>query len=150
MKIKDASNSLIIRVARYYISDDYITLEKTAREFGLSNGTFVSNLLFRGVAEDIIDDRTTKYVIEKIVYRKDIGIHQRELRWKVEAMALRNEAKARKLQEENKEKELLEECSKEAEIELLKFQIETYDDYFFDEDDAPTKEELIARLNNMR
>ena len=150
MKIKDASNSLIIRVARYYMEDDYITLQMVAEEFGFVSGTFVSNLLFRGVSEDIIDDRTTKYVIEKIVYRKDIGIYQRKLRWEVEAMALRNEAKERKLQEENEQKVFLEKENKQAEIELLKYQIEAYEDFFFDDEGAPTKEELIDKLKKLQ
>lgn len=136
MKIKDLSDRFIEKVARYYISDEYITLAKTGKKFGFSANS-ISNILLRGVEENIIDDITVKKIIEKIVYVKDIGVFQRKLRWQ-EALYMR-----RKNQEAERNQII------KAEIDFIDNQIESFDDYFFEEESSPTKEYLIQRRNNL-
>ena len=148
MKTKDASPDFIRRIADYYICN-YTTLDRVAKEFNLSNGRSVSELLYRGVAENILDEITSSKIYHKVVFAKFQGQYQRKVRWD-EAMMLRHNPTRAKEYEENL-KALEDQIAFEKEQEsFLHFQITSFDDFFFDEAGAPSKEDLEGDLYRLQ
>lgn len=126
LTVKNADPIMIRRMASQYITYSHATLEGIA-EVNHITAKMVSNLLYRGIADDILPDSVADMVFHKIVYCADKGQMQRRNRWEG-AFALRNAKRN---------------SSKIAEV---KHQIETYDDYHIEEDGAPTKADLMQQL----
>ena len=126
------SNTILIRkLADTYLSSKFISFTRLSELFGIS-AKKVSDLLFIGITDGILDDNTAKAVADKVIHFTDKGVMQRRIKW--------NDAlKKRRINAGIQDKQ-------DTEIELLKMQIESYDSFFVNEEDAPSKEELIRRL----
>ena len=135
LQIANVSHNFIRRLAMEYITPDRVgnvmTMKKLALRYNTSAPT-ISNILFRGVSEGIIDEITSLEIARKAIASTD-NTRATRSRWE-KAMALRDVEKI------------------EEEIEYLKralsevcFQLETYDDFFMDEADAPSKENLKSK-----
>lgn len=134
LRVAKASPAFIQKLAQEYLND-YSTMKKLAKLHGTSPGT-ISNILFRGVVESIIDGVTTVALIQKITTSTE-NIYLTKKRWE----------KAADLREaDNVEEEIrhLKRC-----IDEVDFQLETYDDFFFDESDAPSKKSLKCKRSNL-
>ncbi|MBQ8043900.1 MAG: hypothetical protein IJ272_07125 [Clostridia bacterium] len=132
--IAKVSNELIRRIAQEYLRN-FATMEKIAKNHNTSPGT-ISNILFKGVAENILDDITAEAVANKAMNNTDNVVRTRK-RWE-KALKLRElpvlEAEVQAMN--NK-------------LEQLKFQFENYDDYFIDEDEAPSKRRLKCDIGRL-
>ena len=138
------SNKFIIHLANHYLSSKYITFEELADDYNIS-ARRISNLLFKGIAEVILSDSVAEAVANKVIYTKNRGIIQRRTKWE-KAFEQRSENKRRMRTEK---KEVVKSISF-SEIDALEHQIDVYDDYFYDDEGAPTKEELIKRLETLK
>ncbi len=134
LRISDMSDDFIRRIV-----DEYLkfleTMETVAKKFKTTPAT-ISNALFRAVSENIIDDISAQAVVDKATGYTENVVRTRR-RWQ-KALAIRNKAN---IQEEIQ--------YKKQRIEELEFQYETYDDYFIDEDDAPSKRSLWCEIGKL-
>ena len=121
--VAKASNSFIQLIAQEYLLD-FATMEKLAKKYNSSPGT-ISGILFRGVAENILDDHSANLVATKAMNNTENVVRTRK-RWQ-KALKLRSEVKTIDLR---------------VELDEILFKIATYDDYYFDEYEAPKKETL--------
>lgn len=129
------SNELIRQIAQEYLLD-FSTMEKLAKKHVTSPGT-ISNILFKGVAECILDDLTAQAVATKAI-NNTYNIVRTRNRW--------NKAlEARQLPELEEELKF-----EKMKLEELQFQFETYDDFFVDEVDAPTKRGLRCQIGRLQ
>ena len=141
MIVKKADPLFIKVLANDYLLSNRATLEDLAERYKLGTKT-VSNLLFRGIAENILSDRTADDIYEKIVYVHEKGRKQRALRWE-KAFDERNEIQLR-------EKKRSQRSKIEAEIMVLEFQLATWEDNFFGEAEMTSKEELQAQIKELK
>ena len=125
--VSKVSEELIRTLAQEYLVDNQ-TMKSVARRHATSPAT-VSNILFRGVTEGILDEATSVAITKKAVANTD-NIRKTYKRWE----------KASKLREIHFIKQDI--AFSNQLIEQLKFQIENYTDYFFDDDCAPSKKSL--------
>lgn len=129
--VAKVSHETIKKLANEYLKP-YTTMADVAKNNKSSSST-ISNILYRGVVESILDDVTAAAIAKKAVdYAYDL--HQTDNRWK-RAM------KERELNKANFELEYLKQKQQE-----LQFQYETFDDYGIDEEGAPNKEDLKYQL----
>lgn len=133
--VSDVSDEFIKQLAKEYLLD-FMTMKKLAEKYSSSPGT-ISKILFKGVTERILDDVTATAVSNKVRSSTD-NIRLTNIRWDL-ALYLR------------------EVPNYEAQVEYLKqkikevdFQIETYDDYFSDDDSAPSKASLVSELKSLK
>ena len=135
LRISDLSDDYIRRIV-----DEYMkfleTMETVAKKFKTTPAT-ISNILFKAVSENIIDDISAQAVVDKVTGFTENVVRTRK-RWQ-KALTLRNRAA---IQEEIQYKKLR--------IEELEFQFESYDDYFIDEDDAPSKRSLWCEIGRLK
>lgn len=129
------SNEFILRISQEYLLD-FATMEKLAKLHGTSPGT-ISNILFKGVAECILDDLTAQAVATKAMNNTDNIVRTRK-RWTKALEARQLPALEEELKFEKKK------------LEELQFQYETYDDFFVDEVDAPTKRGLWCQIGRLQ
>ena len=129
--VNKVSHETIKKLANKYL-EPYTTMADVAKANNSSSGT-ISNILYRGVVECILDDITAAAVAEKAVaYAYDL--HRTNNRWK-RAM------KERELNQANFDLEYFKQKQQE-----LQFQYETFDDFATDEQGSPSKEELSKQL----
>ena len=140
-KVRTANEHLIHHVANLYLGNIHTTLEGVADKLNTSKRT-VSNLLFRGIAENILSNKISDEIFNKVVYANEKGQYQRRLRWE-RAFELREDFIQRKKDElkseQKKELDRINDLLKE-----IAFQISSYDNYFYDEEGLPSKEDLVA------
>ena len=142
--VKNVDDKTIRRMASEYLSGYYVTLKTIATKYRTTTTT-VSNILWRGIAEDIIDHRVSKSIYNKIVDKPSIGWYQRKMRWD-EAFDRRNEFIKEKEREAKIQEELL---NLEALKEYYEHAIASYDNYFVQESDGPSLEELQDKLDEV-
>lgn len=149
LRISDMSDDFIRRIVDEYLRH-LATMDTVAEKFHTTPAT-ISNILFKAVSENIVDDITAQAVAAKAKsFTKNVVRTRR--RWD-EALELRKhptpeQMKVYQLQLETYQHSVQEFKEKIQEVE---FQLETYDDYFFDEPDAPSKRTLrctICKLKN--
>ena len=138
LNTKAITPDLVEKIARNYL--ECASLEELAKLYNSSKNT-VSTILKIGIAEDILPDWLANEVFDKAVFTGHSGEESRKRIWN-ECFILREKAKKEKTEEISLQKESL-----RSEIDELKFIIEVYDDYFFDEGGAPSKQELQSRLD---
>lgn len=129
--VNKVSPETINKFANQYLAP-YATMADVAKKNKTSSGT-VSNILYRGVVESILDDVTTAAVIEKAVANAH-DLHQTDNRWK-------RAIKERELNIASSKLDYL--IQKQQE---LQFQYETFDDYAIDDEGAPSKEDIKYQL----
>ena len=103
----------------------------------------VSNILYEIIANGQLDKATSLKVYNKIVYCNDKGIHMRMVRWDG-ALDAREDLEKKKKEVAENHKRVKDEI--QAEIEQVRFQLENFDSSFYDETDAPSKEDLENKL----
>ena len=128
--VDKVSDTFIRKLAQEYLTD-YATMKKLAKQYHTSPGT-ISNILFKGVSERIIDEITSVAITTKVISFTE-NVYKTDRRWQ-KAINLR-------------EIPLVEADIQQAkaELELVQFQLETYKDYFFDDDSAPSKKALKCK-----
>ena len=127
LHVAKVTEEFIRLLAKEYLKDN-ATLKSVARQHGTSPGT-VSNILFRGVAELILDEATSIAISKKAVANTD-NIRKTAKRWE-RASIFREIASV--------EEDI---GYMKRVIEELTFKIETYTEYFFDDECAPSKKSL--------
>lgn len=135
LRIAKVSNEFIRKIAQEYLLD-FATMKKLAKKHGTSPGT-ISNILFKGVTECILDDLTAQAVANKAMNNTDNIVRTRK-RWN-KAMEIRQ---LPDLEEELK--------FEEKKLEELQFQLETYNDFFSNETNAPTKQSLHSQIQKLK
>lgn len=144
LMVKDVDEKTIKKIAHEYLSANYVTLKTLGTKYR-TTPTTISNILWRGIAENIIDQRVAKCIYNKIVDKPSIGWYQRKLRWD-EAFQKREEI-TKKLERDYEIQ--LELDALNSLKEHYENTISSYDSYFFEEDDAPSLEELKDKLDQV-
>ena len=128
--VAKVSDAFIRKLAKEYLIE-YMTMKKLAKEYRTS-ATTISNILFKGVSEGIIDELTSAAITAKVVAFTE-NVCQTSRRWQ-------------------KANNLYQAKLVEADIAYAKqclqevnYHIEAYDDFFFDDDNAPTKKSLKCK-----
>ena len=80
MKSKDVDKKQICLLAKEYLSNPYITFEHVGAKHGIS-GRLVSNILWRGIAENILSTTVSEAVYAKVVNSSYKGKSTRSKRW---------------------------------------------------------------------
>lgn len=140
--LKTISNDFIIQVAkRYLISRSLEDLMYTY--YPMHSIGWLSDVMFKGVSENILNDHLTNMVCEKMKGSTHIvGYRRTANRWDI-ALTLRQNA----IQNDIFSKSHVdEEKIKEFKKEELLYQLESFDDYFFDEEGAPSKQNIENKL----
>ena len=132
-KLKEYSREEIFAISRRY-AKNYVSLEGVAYEFDITP-TMCSNIMYRGIAEDILSNSVSDEIFNKIVYSSQIGVYQRRNRWEA-AFDERNRTRDFK-----KHNSLI-----QQRIEEIQNHIKSLDSYALDEEGAPTKENLISEV----
>ena len=127
LHVAKVSEEFIRLLAKEYLQD-FATLKSVAKQHGTSPGT-VSNILYRGVAELILDESTSIAISKKAVANTD-NIRKTAKRWE-RASVFREIASI--------EDDI---GYMKRVIEELTFKIETYTEYFFDDEFVPSKKSL--------
>jgi len=135
LHIARVSNDFIRRIAQEYLLD-FATMKRLARTYKTSPST-ISNILFKGVAECILDDLTAEAVAAKAMSNTDNVVRTRK-RWE-KALELR---KLPLFEEEL--------ASEKKKFEELQFQLEHYEDYFLDDACAPTERGLRCQVGRLK
>lgn len=142
--VKNVDERTIRRMASEYLSGSYVSLKTIATKYR-TTATTISNILWRGIAEDIIDTRVAKCIYNKVVDKPSIGWYQRKMRWD-EAFDRRDEF----IREQEREAKIQEELlNLEALKEYYEHALASYDSYFTNEDEGPSKEELQDKLDEV-
>lgn len=142
--VKNVDERTIRRMASEYLSGSYVSLKSIATKYR-TTATTISNILWRGIAENIIDLRVAKCIYNKVVDKPSIGWYQRKMRWD-EAFDRRDEFIREQEREARIQEELL---NLEALKEYYEHVIASYDNYFIEEPDGPSKEELQDKLDDV-
>ncbi len=129
------SPEFISKLAREYL-EDYVTMHKLAKKYSSSAGT-ISDILFRGVVEQVLDEITAVAVATKVCESTE-NVRQTQARWK-KALDLRLLAIVE--QEYEYQTSLLRE---------LQYKLETYDQFFFGEQSAPAKNSLEREISQIQ
>lgn len=147
MTVKDYKKETIEDIAKAYLAYRWVTLNYLAEKYFLSERT-ISNLLYRGIAENILSEDVANDVFDKIVYANVKGVNQRLIRWEKafdERYALIEKEKEIALirKKAYQKEEILDR------IKLLKFQINNFSDSNFEEEDAPSLTDLKEELQKL-
>lgn len=132
LRLKHLSDYQIKQLAAEYTYSGN-TLDAVANKYGSCAGT-LSNILYYGVAQDIIDDTTTNDMIAKLVGNSQ-SIYQAKNRWN-RALAERKQNKIKRIDEEI---QALEDKLKEA-----KFKLDSFDDV--ESSECPYTKDDISRV----
>lgn len=149
LHISDMSDDFIRRIVEEYLK--FLATMDTVAEMFKTTPATISNVLFKAVSENIVDDITAQAVVAKAKsFTKNVVRTHR--RWD-EALKLRKTPTSDRLQSYKTQLEAHQYAIEElnAKIEQAQFQLETYDDYFFDDPVAPSKRTLrctICRMKN--
>lgn len=133
--LKNLSDDFIRRVVDEYLRY-FATMETVAKQFKTTPAT-ISNILFKAVSENILDDISAQAVVDKATGFTE-NITRTRRRWK-KALELRN---LPPIQEEI--------AYLEKQLQQLEFQFATYDDYFFEDDDAPSKRSIWCSIGRIK
>lgn len=79
LQVKDVSEKMVKKISLEYL-EKYSTVAVLASKHNVCNGT-ISKILFRGIAENIVDDDTATKIVEKIVNSYKFGKDERRTRW---------------------------------------------------------------------
>lgn len=79
-KIKNVSKAFIRKLANCYTADISFTFQMLGNHFNITPKA-VSNLLYRGIAEDIIPDTQAEVIYHKVVHCTRKCQNQRIKRW---------------------------------------------------------------------
>ena len=148
LRMSDMSDDFIRRIVEEYLRF-MATMETVGEKYKITSTT-VSNILYKAVSENIVDDITAQAVVAKAKsFTKNVVRTQR--RWD-EALELRNTPVKQRLQNYQMQLEACEVSIKELKekIEQAEFQLETYDDYFFNDPDAPSKKTLRCTICHLK
>lgn len=128
--VAKVSADFIRKLASNYLVE-YMTMEKLAKEYHTS-ATTISNILFRGVSEGILDELTSAAITSKVVAFTE-NVNQTARRWQKA-----NNLYQAKLVEADIA--YIKAC-----VEEVNYHVEAYDDFFFDDDNAPSKKSLKCK-----
>ena len=140
LTVNNVDEKTIRRLAHEYLSGYYVTLKSLATKYKTSPTT-ISNILWRGIAEDIIDQRVANCIYNKIVDKPSIGWYQRKLRW--------DEAFAKRTTLKNNQRKIAEELAN------LYSQKEYYEnilagyDTFFEMPDSAARDATVEKLERI-
>ena len=132
--VAKVSDSFIRHLASKFL-DSHGSMKKLAKDYNSSAGT-ISNILYRGVVDLILSDVTATAVANKAIETTE-NTYRTRTRWQ----------KALRLREANILEAQLDYMKRKA--EELRFKVETYDDFFFDDEFAPSKDSLDFELYNL-
>lgn len=142
--VKNVDEKTIRRLAQEYVNGSYVSFQRLGEKYGMTP-KIISNILWRGVAENIIDSLTANRLYIKVVARPSKGWYQRTLRWDeaFDKRAAHVKATAK-------------DAAKERALVMLKEQkdyyesaIANYDSYFINEDNALSLETLQTKLDEI-
>lgn len=133
--LANLSDDFIRRIAGEYLCG-FTTMEQLAKKHKTSPAT-ISNILFKGVSQNILGDITAEAVANKAQSNTENIVRTRR-RWQ-KALEIRAIPTV--------EEEI---AYKAKKLEELEFQFETYDDYFVDEPDAPTKRSIWCAIGRLK
>lgn len=139
MKSKDVDRRSIWLLAKEYLSSPYVTFECVGANHDLS-GRMVSNILWRGIAENILSTTVAEAVYSKIIHSSYRGRTARANRWD-EAFDKRQETREKM----TKKLAMFKEWEK-----LLVYRTEHYDEYVASCESPSSLEEINERLNKLR
>ena len=142
LTVKSVDEKTIKKLAHEYLSGYYVSLKNLATKYRTS-ATTISNILWRGIAENIIDSKVADFIYRKVVDKPSIGWYQRKMRWD-EAFEKRNQKIKKDIENQLELNNLL--SLKESYENMLS----SYDNYFFEEDSAPSKEALQKELDEIK
>lgn len=148
LRISDMSDDFIRRIVEEYLRP-LATMDTVAEKFQTTPST-ISNILFKAVSENIIDDITAQAVATKAKsFTKNVV--RTKQRWD-EALELRKTSNKDKLKSYQVQFEAHQYAINDIKetIEQVKFQLETYDDFFFEDPDAPAKRTLRCTLCKLK
>lgn len=144
LMVKNIDDKTIKKLAHEYLSGYYVSLKNLATKYR-TTATTISNILWRGIAENIIDSKVADYIYRKVVDKPSIGWYQRKLRWD-EAF----EKREKKIHKAERDYEAqLELNNLYALKESYENMISSYENFFFYEADAPSLEELGNKLDEI-
>ncbi len=139
LKVKDVDKKSILAIAKTYAEDPYITFGAIANMYGLS-AKFVSDLIWRGVAENIIPTTTADIIYNKVIHVSRDNVKQRIEHWDL-AFEKRSETTAKYV----KHLELLRQLEK-----ILMSRIENYPSYVETHEKPLSEAELNERLEGVK
>lgn len=148
LRVKTIDEKTIKRLADEYLSDICVTINFLASKYRSTSAT-ISNILWRGIAENIIEENAALSIYDKIVHKPAIGWYKRKLRWDE---AFRERRKVIKKQAEELKKDL----ERQQELDCLyslrdyyESAIASYDSYFIEEENAPSLDSLKSKLDEV-
>lgn len=139
MKSKDVDRRSIWLMAKEYLSGSYVTFEDVGANHGIS-GRLVSNILWRGIAENILSTTVSEAIFAKVVNSSYRGKAIRSNRWE-EAFDKRT------IEREKLTKRLA--MLREL-VKLLENRIANYDSYAASTEQPHTLDELNERLEKIQ
>ena len=139
MKSKDVGRKSIELMAKEYLSSPYVTFEHVGAKHGIS-GKLVSNILWRGIAENILSTTISEAIYAKVVNSFPRGRIARTNRWE-EAFDKRT------IEREKLTKRLA--MLREL-VKLLENRIANYDAYAASTEQPHTLDELNERLEKIQ
>ncbi len=139
MKSKDADRRMVWLMAKEYLSGPYVTFECVGANHEVS-GRLVSNILWRGIAENILSTTVAEAIYAKVINSSYRGKAARANRWE-EAFDKRILTRAKL----TKRLEMFRELEK-----LLENRISNYDAYVASTDEPQSLEELNERLTKIK
>ena len=132
--LRKVTDDFIRQLAHEYLCNG-VTLKILADRYNSSPNT-ISDVLFKGVAENVIETYTATLIMDKAVASTDNKVETRQ-RWN----------RAFRLRERNN---LLKQRSyflqQESELES---KLATYEEYFFEDEDIPSKAQLENNLKDV-
>ena len=139
MKSKDVDRRSIWLMAKEYLSGSYVTFEHVGANHGIS-GRLVSNILWRGIAENILSTTDSEAIYAKVVNSSYRGKAIRSNRWE-EAFDKRT------IEREKLTKRL---AMLRDLVKLLESRIANYDAYVASTAQPQSLEELNERLEKIQ
>lgn len=139
MNSKDVDRKLIWLFAKEYLSSSYVSFECVGAHHGIS-GRMVANILWRGIAENILSTAISEAIYSKVIHSSYRGHKHQANRWD---NAFDERQKIRK--ELSKKLSMLKELEK-----LLSARIEHYNEYVASTTSPVPLETLNEKLKQAR
>lgn len=139
MKSKDVDRRSIWVMAKEYLSSPYVTFECVGSYHDIS-GRMVSNVLWRGIAENILSTTVAEALYAKIINSSYRGRAARSNRWD-EAFVKREETRERI----TKKLAVFRELEK-----VLAYRVENYSEYVASHENPLSLEEINEKLVKIR
>lgn len=148
LTVKSIDDKSIKKLAEEYVKDNYVTLQSIASKYR-STITTISNILWRGIAENIIEEKIALQIYNKIIRKPSIGWYTRKVRWDEAFVERRKVIK-------KQEAELKRKLEHQQELDYLsslkdyyESAIASYDGYFIEEENAPSLSSLKSKLDEI-